>query len=171
MAPFHAHDLKKSLRPFKDWLIERGAVIHEPTNPYEVLRFDAAKGVGIVYRKSNGRLTWTEEADAAWTAFTSKNAAWRATNKTKRITTGARKRLAKVRCLFKRDGQACIYCGTPLTEETATVEHIVPLGQGGPDRMINMALACFECNNGLGNLPAAKKIAYALAKREARNAK
>lgn len=140
-------------------------MVHHPTNQYEVLRFDAAHGVGIVYRKADNFLTWPENAAEAWSAFQRGSTSWRPANKVERTTKGARKRMAKVRRLIKRDGALCIYCGDALTEEAATIEHVVPLSQGGPDRLINMALACSGCNHGLGDLPAAKKIAYALAKR------
>lgn len=165
MPPRHLSEIKKRLPDFTSWLHARGAVVHQPTNPYEVMRFDAAHGVGVIYRKADNILTWPEDAADAWNAFLRGSTTWRPTSKVERITKGARKRRAKVRCLIKRDGALCIYCGDPLTEETATIEHVVPLGHGGPDRLINMALACADCNHGLGDLPAAKKIAYALAKR------
>ncbi len=165
-TPRTMHDLKPLKTGFLSWLHERGAVTHEPTNAYEVLRFDAAQGVGIVYRKKSSLLTWTDAAVEAWNAFRGGSTSWRPAQKTdRRSTRDARRRRAVLRCLFKRDGAACIYCGAELTEETATVEHVVPLGMGGPDRLINMALACRECNHGLGCLPAAKKITYALARR------
>ena len=37
-----------------------------------------------------------------------------------------------------------------LTEETATIEHYVPLGLGGLDNRNNMVLACDPCNSERG---------------------
>jgi len=166
MIPCTIHQLNPHKKTFSSWLQGQGAVIYEPTNPYEVLRFDAIGGIALIYRKQNGALTWTDNAMAAWQAFQAGKDMWRPSERVPRATKGARRRAAAIRCLAKRDGLTCIYCGCPLTEETATIEHIVPLSLGGIDRMVNMALACTDCNHGLGNLPAAKKIAYAWTKRE-----
>lgn len=45
----------------------------------------------------------------------------------------------------------CHWCSTPLTAETATLEHIVPLKRGGLDHHNNMTLACKKCNEGRGH--------------------
>jgi hypothetical protein len=45
----------------------------------------------------------------------------------------------------------CRWCGTKLTEETATIEHIIPLDRGGLDNLNNKALACAECNHKRAN--------------------
>lgn len=149
---------------FKKWLQACGSVIHRPTNPYEVMRFDAAQGVGLVYRNKKDSLTWNEPAADAWNHF-AQGKTWRPVEKTPRTTKGARRRAVIVPFLMRRDGSQCLYCSTELTEETATIEHIVPLSHGGKDNVYNMALACEPCNHGLGDLPAARKIAVALAKR------
>ena len=39
-----------------------------------------------------------------------------------------------------------------------TVEHLVPLTQGGPDNINNMVLACANCNDAVGNLPLPEKL-------------
>lgn len=41
----------------------------------------------------------------------------------------------------------CCWCDVPLTMETATLEHIVPLARGGLDNMNNLKLACEPCNS------------------------
>jgi 5-methylcytosine-specific restriction endonuclease McrA len=41
----------------------------------------------------------------------------------------------------------CAYCGQHLTETTQTVDHIVPLSQGGPHSRWNLAPACRSCNS------------------------
>ncbi len=48
----------------------------------------------------------------------------------------------------------CHWCNKPLTRETATLEHIVPLKRGGLDHHNNMTLACQPCNEKRGhNMP------------------
>ena len=56
---------------------------------------------------------------------------------------------AKLRMLRKR--QACHWCTCVLTEETATVDHVIPLSRGGLDNDNNRVLACEPCNNKRGN--------------------
>jgi len=41
----------------------------------------------------------------------------------------------------------CRYCPEILTLETATLDHIRPLGKGGTNDYHNMALACYRCNH------------------------
>lgn len=40
----------------------------------------------------------------------------------------------------------CRWCGILLTEKTATIDHIIPLGKGGSNRRDNLTLACHPCN-------------------------
>jgi 5-methylcytosine-specific restriction endonuclease McrA len=40
----------------------------------------------------------------------------------------------------------CRWCGVKLDRQTATLDHITPLCQGGADAPENYALACYECN-------------------------
>ena len=56
----------------------------------------------------------------------------------------AKRRLLKTRPF-------CHWCNEPLTQETATLEHIVPLKRGGLDHHNNMTLACKPCNEGRGH--------------------
>lgn len=50
------------------------------------------------------------------------------------------------RWLLKRDPR-CRWCTCELTEETATIEHVIPLARGGLDNRNNYALACKPCNS------------------------
>ncbi len=54
-------------------------------------------------------------------------------------------RRAKKR-LWKRDPHECHWCQTPLTMETATVDHRIALSRGGLHNDNNMVLACGPCN-------------------------
>jgi len=49
-------------------------------------------------------------------------------------------------------GPQCAYCGT--TEDELTLDHIVPLSQGGPHSFDNLCVACRSCNSSKG----AKKL-------------
>lgn len=60
--------------------------------------------------------------------------------------------------LFERDGTRCAYCGTPLTIDTATIEHVVPKSMLGPNNLHNYVLVCNKCNSAAGNLPVSQKI-------------
>lgn len=45
----------------------------------------------------------------------------------------------------------CKWCGKPLTDSTATVDHVIPLSRGGIDNDNNRVLACGPCNHKRGN--------------------
>ena len=45
----------------------------------------------------------------------------------------------------------CHWCGKQLTKRTATLEHVLPLAQGGANVEENYALACKECNGARGD--------------------
>ena len=45
----------------------------------------------------------------------------------------------------------CHWCKTPLTLDTSTVEHIIPLARGGLDNANNRTLACDPCNQDRGS--------------------
>ena len=46
----------------------------------------------------------------------------------------------------------CIYCGTKLTKENATADHIVPISKGGNNTQVNLIVCCKDCNSERGNL-------------------
>lgn len=142
---------------FSAWLGEHGSSVMAPTNPYEVARFLTAEGMGVVYANSADRITkWMAGADIAFTAWKD-GAAWRAVERVKRGN-GSKKRRPVIVALMHRDGCSCVYCGCPLGMDTATVEHLVPLTAGGPDTLINKALACQPCNQGAGALSPVEKM-------------
>jgi 5-methylcytosine-specific restriction endonuclease McrA len=52
----------------------------------------------------------------------------------------------------------CCYCGVTVSRQLddgnflkATIEHVVPLSKGGVNRMSNMRVACWQCNNEKSN--------------------
>ena len=50
-----------------------------------------------------------------------------------------------------RDTVPCHWCKTPITLDTSTIEHVVPIDRGGLDNANNRVLACEPCNTKRGN--------------------
>lgn len=42
--------------------------------------------------------------------------------------------------------KVCYYCGTPLTENNRTIDHMIPLSRGGLNRQENRVWCCRKCN-------------------------
>lgn len=55
----------------------------------------------------------------------------------------------RIRMLMKKP--FCMWCNAPLTLETSTLEHIIPLARGGLDHSNNRGLACPKCNHDRGS--------------------
>lgn len=49
-------------------------------------------------------------------------------------------------------GTRCVYCGTLLTKNNATIDHIIPLIQGGTHNRNNLAWCCMKCNRAKGGM-------------------
>jgi len=142
---------------FKKFLVNCGAQLLHETNEYEVIRLQTDKSVEILYRKQSGQLTWPPELIKAYMAYRSGGKVkWRA-SKRKRVS---RKRGAVLLLtLFARDGRKCWYCNTPLTLETATVEHLLNICNGGNNHINNMTVACVRCNQRARNMCITSKVA------------
>lgn len=52
----------------------------------------------------------------------------------------------------------CTYCGYPLSEIDATLDHIIPKSLGGSDEDDNKTLACHDCNREKRNLGPVKFV-------------
>lgn len=55
------------------------------------------------------------------------------------------------RRLHRSQGDKCCWCEEPLTLETSTLDHIVPLARGGTNGTDNFCLACEGCNHDRGH--------------------
>lgn len=55
------------------------------------------------------------------------------------------------RNLFKRDKNTCQYCGVKLSNQDATIDHVLPKSRGGKTTWKNCVIACVKCNNKKGN--------------------
>lgn len=144
---------EKEMERFRAWLTSQGAEIHQPTNEYEFIRFRCRFGVGVVYRKSNGNFSysspWVSEAFATMMG----DKPWSGKGKPGKRKGGSTRK----RQLFDRDGDDCFYCGKPMGADM-TIEHLLSINHGGPDRFENTVLAHQQCNLRAGSLPIIDKI-------------
>lgn len=53
----------------------------------------------------------------------------------------------KQRKFKKKSELICRYCNKALILKTATVDHLIPVGRGGPDEEWNYGIACHKCNS------------------------
>lgn len=52
------------------------------------------------------------------------------------------------RDLFINSGGICMWCKQPIPIGSFTIEHIIPLVEGGTDNIENLGIAHEQCNNG-----------------------
>ena len=148
----------KALAAFRAELVQAGAELLGPTNPYEVLRFRTRIGVGVIYTGKRGE-TWNPEAIAAREHIAGQKGSLAPVK-----VHGRRKSKATYAALFERDGDACFFCGKPLDGDL-TVEHLVAVAHGGPSHVSNLFLAHAACNAEAGHMSAPEKIAMAIERR------
>lgn len=53
--------------------------------------------------------------------------------------------------VLARDGRACVYCTSSLSEEKFVLDHLVPPVKGGTNQKHNLAAACEVCNRRRGD--------------------
>lgn len=50
--------------------------------------------------------------------------------------------------IYVRDGLACVYCAEGIEDGTVlTLDHVIPFGQGGSTKSVNLLTACRRCNS------------------------
>jgi hypothetical protein len=49
--------------------------------------------------------------------------------------------------LYERDRWTCQYCGDPVTPDTATLDHYVPVSKAGGNDADNLRTCCLMCNS------------------------
>ncbi len=69
----------------------------------------------------------------------------RAPRRARRAPPANQKRALK-RAAMRDCGRRCVYCGTALDFENATLDHVHPLAKGGTHYPGNLVLACCRCN-------------------------
>jgi len=145
---------KKVYKSFDDYLDLIGAEKKPLTNDYERYRFIANEIVCVIYEGKRGLSFSTETAKKVYQAF----------EEDKRINVAGTKRkkfeLTTKQALFKRDGVKCFYTRAELTEETATIEHLIPISKGGKNNLDNLVLCTQESNQLMGDKPLVEKLKY-----------
>ena len=53
---------------------------------------------------------------------------------------------------FRDCGRRCVYCGSALGLEAATLDHVFPLAKGGDNAPGNLVAACQGCNQLKGSM-------------------
>lgn len=133
--------IKGRLPEFKDWLRAHGCEIQELSNEYELVRFKSNIGVGVLYAGQKGLSANVPFVADAISLFIG-GLQWKAgkVTATKRSPSPKRKKE-----LLLRDGDRCFYCGEQLKSDI-TEEHLVSVSQRGYNRLDNIVLAHFKCN-------------------------
>lgn len=52
--------------------------------------------------------------------------------------------------VFLRDGYKCQYCGNGFSKSQLTLDHVIPVVQGGKKNWSNIVTACLKCNQRKG---------------------
>jgi 5-methylcytosine-specific restriction enzyme A len=55
--------------------------------------------------------------------------------------------------IFQRDNYACFFCKKKLDGPELTIDHLVPLAEGGLNEPINFVTACIACNQAKADKP------------------
>jgi len=64
----------------------------------------------------------------------------------KRVNRKQRMPRFKRRIMFNRDDWRCQYCSMRLSDEHATIDHVMPTSRGGKTSWVNCVTACKKCN-------------------------
>jgi 5-methylcytosine-specific restriction endonuclease McrA len=56
------------------------------------------------------------------------------------------------RAAMRDCGRRCVYCGTCLELESATIDHVYPVSRGGSHALGNLVAACGPCNRLKGDM-------------------
>lgn len=147
---------------FITFLRESGAEILELTNEYEVIRFRTINGVSIVYKDKRGYFTYTGESQEAMEKF-QKKSIWAIRGRKEKQYADVKKKL------IKRDGTLCFFCGMDMVKKEITIEHLLPISDGGNNNIKNLCLACENCNKEVGNMAIVEKIYYREKTQERKN--
>jgi hypothetical protein len=136
---------KTRLANFENYLSQNGLELRSPKE-WELLRFAHSEGLGIIWAKAGGSLTWSDEAHNAWLDHRNGIACrYASARPPEALSTPGRAKLIKE--LVKRDGPSCVVCGQSPAEPT--VEHLLDRKFGGTDHIANLTLACKSCNSEL----------------------
>lgn len=145
-----------NIEKFSKFLSDRGCEIIPVKSEHESLRFKG-RHVGVLYKSGAVSGPYVTKAIHCW----KNNKKWDGAP----ISTGRKSTYKKEKtALLERDGVNCFLCGEPL-EDDITLEHLVPLTQGGKNNLYNMVLMHDECNQFVNNMSIAAKVKLAITKR------
>jgi 5-methylcytosine-specific restriction endonuclease McrA len=54
---------------------------------------------------------------------------------------------------IRESRKSCIYCGVRLDIDQRTLDHLVPVANGGEHSARNLVVCCLSCNSGKGSMP------------------
>lgn len=149
---------KKSRTTLDQYIADRGGEIIPKTNEWELVRFRCADGIAVIYQGKRG-ISYSNDIARDVHNWYHENRQDVFLNKTSRNFKGEAKAKLK-RQLFERDGNLCFYSGVPMTEDIATIEHLIPVSKGGKDNIDNMVLCVHAENQKVGNKSLIEKIKY-----------
>ena len=72
------------------------------------------------------------------------------------------KTLTKLRKMLYLQGGNCFFCGTPLSEDDASIEHLNPKSRGGPSAEDNEVVCHRTLNHAFGNMDLKRKFEFIL---------
>lgn len=164
---------------FSLFLRECKAHIVPTTNPYEVLRYKThdghARGTHIVYKKANGKLTYTGDSRSHYWSFMQgekldlyitqdkkskeppKKEPKERKPKVYRVDGKPSRTKTEVARMLERDGDLCFACKNPLGDDV-TREHLLPKSIRAGESLHNKVLMHSQCNMSLADLPLGHKI-------------
>ncbi len=61
--------------------------------------------------------------------------------------------------VYERDDYKCNYCDKQLTQYTATLDHVVPVKEGGDNSAGNLVTSCLQCNSRKNSRPVGEFLA------------
>lgn len=134
---------------FITFLRESGAEILATTNEYEIVRFRTVNGVSVMYQGRRG-YSFTGDAKEAYDKF-DKRSIWRIRSNSQKLKDQT------FAAVLKRDGRKCFFCSS---DSELTIEHLLPISDGGNNNLKNLCLACPGCNTAVGNMAIIEKILY-----------
>lgn len=150
---------EKQFNAFCSFLIENGAKILDPTNPWEVLRYKLeGAGTVVIYKKASGALNIPQTAQEHLSCFEKGRAIER------KERPGKRHKEQLIERLLDRDGPNCCICGKPLGDDI-TIEHWVSIKDGGNNSLANLGLAHEACNQAVDSKPVVEKVRIAMGMR------
>jgi len=137
------------IEKFKKWLEGYGCEILPPTNEYELIRWKGAE-VGVLYSSGKSSNNYASKAFLSYCH----NGKWDGGP----IKTGRQNTYKKQKAkLLVRDGSKCFLCHTELGDDI-TVDHLIPLVQGGKNELSNMVLMHEQCNFDCGHKTVVEKV-------------